>query len=339
MKPILRLTDTERKSLQQALREHAGVKVLHAVLLLLLSSLPPRLVADLLGLGLSTLYDRATRWACDGLASLGHRPRSGRPRRMEARHDQQVLTYAQTSPRKYGHTSQVWTSRMLSQTLRLRTGQLCSSETVRRHLHERKWSWKRPRVGPAQSPDPLAEQKLARLAEVKATLEPSAHLLYVDEADFHLLSPIRASWSPRGEQPIHATPGNNKRVYAFGAYDPAGKRFLYQVHLRKRCGEFKGFLQRLLAQVPGKLYLVVDNVRTHTAACIQDFVKVNADRLELLPIPSYSPQYNQPIERVWGTTKTRICGNDSSRDVSELLRKVRTGLASFQRLVKLGDTA
>ena len=146
MKPILRLTDTERKSLQQALREHAGVKVLHAVLLLLLSSLPPRLVADLLGLGLSTLYDRATRWACDGLASLGHRPRSGRPRRMEARHDQQVLTYAQTSPRKYGHTSQVWTSRMLSQTLRLRTGQLCSSETVRRHLHERKWSWKRPRA-------------------------------------------------------------------------------------------------------------------------------------------------------------------------------------------------
>jgi transposase len=339
MKPILRLSDTERQSLQKVLREHAGARVLHALILLLLSALEPRLVADLLGLGLSTLYDRMTRWNCYGISSLGHRPRSGRPRQMETRHDQHVLGYAAASPRQFGHRTSVWTSRLLSQTLRQRTGQLCSPETIRRHLHELKWSWKRPRHGPTQSPDPLTEQKLARLAEVKATLEPDAHLLYVDEADFHLLSPIRASWSPRGEQPVHATPGNNKRVYAFGAYDPAGKRFLYQVHLRKRCGEFKGFLKHLLKQVPGKIYLVLDNVRTHSAACIQTFVKGHSDRLELLFIPSYSPQYNQPIERVWGTTKTRICGNDSSRDVSELLRKVRTGLASFQRLVKLGDTA
>lgn len=124
---------------------------------------------------------------------------------------------------------------------------------------------------------------------------------------------------------------------AFGAYDSAGKRFLYEVHLRKRCREFKGFLQRLLRQVSGKLYLVLDKVRTHTFACIQAFVKAN----ETVWIYSRfrPPQYNQPIERVWGTTKTRICGNDSSRDVSELLRKVRTALAGFQRRVKLGDTA
>lgn len=119
MKPILRLTDTEHKSLQMVLREHAGVKVLHALLLLILSALPPKLVADLLRLGPSTLYVRTTRWACDGLVWLGHCPRSGWPRRMEAQHDQQqVLSYAQATPRKYGHACQVWTSRLLSQTLR-----------------------------------------------------------------------------------------------------------------------------------------------------------------------------------------------------------------------------
>ncbi len=104
------------------------------------------------------------------------------------------------------------------------TDRLCSPEIVRRHFHELKWSWKRPRVGSAQSTDLLAEQKLARLAEFKATLKSTAHLLYVDEADFHLLSPIRASWSLRGEPPVDATPGTNKRVYAFKAYDPASKQ-------------------------------------------------------------------------------------------------------------------
>lgn len=83
-------------------------------------------------------------------------------------------------------------------------------------------------------------------------------------------------------------------MYAFGAYDPAGKRFLYEVHLRKRCGEFKGFLQHLLQQISGKLYLVLDNVRTHTAACIQAFVKAHEDRLELLPIPS-RPNTTSPL--------------------------------------------
>ncbi|MGV3524224.1 MAG: transposase [Candidatus Sericytochromatia bacterium] len=59
----------------------------------------------------------------------------------------------------------------------------------------------------------------------------------------------------------------------------------------------------MLAQVSGKLYLVIGNVKTHIAACIQEFVKVHADHLELLPIPSYPSQYNQPIEGVWAPQK------------------------------------
>ncbi len=76
----------------------------------------PKLVTEIIGMGLSTLYARATR-------------------SMEAQQDQHVLTYTQTSPRKFGHASQVLSSRILSQTLRRQTGQLYSPETARRHLY------------------------------------------------------------------------------------------------------------------------------------------------------------------------------------------------------------
>lgn len=49
MKTILRLSDTECQSLQKVLHEHAGARVLHALILLILRAFEPRLVTDLMG--------------------------------------------------------------------------------------------------------------------------------------------------------------------------------------------------------------------------------------------------------------------------------------------------
>ncbi len=337
MNPILRLDETERKALQDVLR--ASPRVLHALTLLLLSVLPPYRVAELVGLALSTVYDRRKRWFCHGLASLGHQPRSGRPRRLTARLEARLLSTVTQSPRQWGFPTNLWTCQLLQKALQRRNGLRVSAETIRCHLHALKWSWKRPRHGPAHSDDPDTEPKLARLAEVQGIPADGHHVLYVDEADFRLLSPIRASWSPVGTQPVYTTPGNYQTLYAFGAYEPATRRFIYRVFHRKRCGEFQGFLEHLLKQFSGKLYLVLDNVRTHKAVKIQAFVEAHQDRLECVFLPTFSPQYNEPIERIWGTAKTRICGNECARDLVDLERRVRAGLTSLQQQLRTRQPA
>lgn len=340
MTTMIRLADTERKSLQKEIWNADGRKVLHAVILLLLSLLSPKDVAKLLGVGLSTLYDRRTKWLCHKMASLGHQPRSGRPREVEAHHDAKILDFLSKSPRKLGHSTNLWTCALLCKTLLRRTGLSCSVETIRRHLQTLEWRWKRPRHGPTEERDPEAAEKLARLEEAKTELKEGDHWLHVDESDFNLLSQIRACWMPKGTQSVFPTPGDNKRLYAFGSMEPATGRFLYEVHYRKRSREFIGFLKHLLKQYPtGKLFVVLDNVSSHKSASVQAFVEAQTKRLELLFLPTYSPQYNQPIERTWGTSKAWINGNDSCKDVSELRRKVFTGLARVQKHLRLANAS
>jgi transposase len=341
MSPIIRLADHERKALQKEIWNSDGKKVLHAMILLLLSILSPKVLADILGVGLSTFYDRKTKWLCHKLDSLGHAPRSGRPRDVEAHHDTKILDFLSKSPRKLGHSTNLWTCALLCKTLLRRTGLSCSVETIRRHLQELQWRWKRPRHGPAEGRDPEAAEKLARIeAAREAFAKGRDHWLHVDESDFHLLSQIRSCWAQKGTQPVFATPGNNQRHYAFGAIEPATGRFLYQVHYRKRSREFIGFLKHLLNQYPtGTLYLVLDNVSSHKSQAVQAFVTEHAERLKLLFIPSYSPQYNQPIERVWGTSKGWVNGNDSCRDVTELRRKMFTGFARFQKHLRMAHAS
>lgn len=202
------------------------------------------------------------------------------------------------------------------------------------------WRWKRPRHGPTQGRDPEAAEKLARIEAAKGAFQEGDHWLYVDESDFNLLSQIRACWTPKGQQRVFPSPGNNKRLYAFGAIEPTTGRFLYQVRYRKRSKEFAGFLQHLLKRYPsGKLYLILDNVSPHKAKRVQQFVAAHAERLVLLFVPTYSPQYNQPIERAWGTSKSWVNGNDSCKDLSELRRKMFTGFGKFQKHLKLAKAS
>lgn len=341
MKTIVHLNAKERKEIQADLRHHDGRKVLHAVILLLLSAFEPKLVADLLGCCLSNLYKRANRYACDGVNSFGHQKRSGRPTEWELKHDDCLKNLLSQSPRKLGYATGIWTCDLLSKALLKLTGWTFSKESVRKRAHFLDYRWKRPKQAPAKCDDPIKEEKLARIEVAKALVEqsPEHHILYVDGADFDLLNVIRASWSLKGKQAEYPTPGKNKKIFALGAYEPSSGRFLFKVSNRKRSLEFIEFLKQLLRQYTGKLHIVLDNVNTQKTPGVQKFVEENKDRLELLFTPIYSPQYNQPIERVWGTCRAWVNGNESCFNVSELRRKTMSGLRRQQTLLRMAKAS
>ena len=337
MKTIVHLNVTERKEIQNMLRSRDGQKVLHAISILLLASFSPKYVAQLLGFSLSYVYGRSSRYVMKGVESFGHSHRSGRPTEWQKSHDELLCLLVESSPREYGYATNLWTCKLLSKTLLKLLGHKFSSESVRLRLKHFGYCWKRPKHAPAQQPDPEREEKLAQieLAKIAIESEPNSHLLHVDGADFNLLSAIRASWSPKGKQALFPTPGKNQKIYALGSIEPKTKRFLFQVSYRKRSKEFIAFVQHLLKRYRGKLYLILDNVRTQKSASVQRFVEEHKERLKLLYIPLYSPQYNQPIERAWGTCRNWVNGNESCQDMSELRRKTISGLRRFQTITRL----
>ena len=72
-------------------------------------------------------------------------------------------------------------------------------------------------------------------------------------------------------------------------------------------GKFNGqsyieFLQQLLDNYDGKIFLIEDGAPYHHSKIVTEFKEKNSNRLSLTALPAYSPDYN-PIEKLWKNTK------------------------------------
>ena len=128
-------------------------------------------------------------------------------------------------------------------------------------------------------------------------------------------------------------PRPEQKIYAFGAYDPDKEKFIYSVRRRKRTREFIEFLYQILSSYSGKVYLIVDNWRVHFGKRAKAFCERHKERIELLPLPTYSPQFNK-IERLWGIAKDLTSCNYTCASVEELVRKAKSGLRMVQQALK-----
>jgi transposase len=65
---------------------------------------------------------------------------------------------------------------------------------------------------------------------------------------------------------------------------------------------FTEYLDRLIHDIRGKIFLVVDRVGYHTSKETREWVRRHENRIELFFLPSYSPDLN-PDEWVWKNVK------------------------------------
>jgi transposase len=79
---------------------------------------------------------------------------------------------------------------------------------------------------------------------------------------------------------------------------------------------FKAFLESVLARVPGKVVMVLDNSRVHRNAEIMKFVD-ETDRLEIVFLPAYAAELI-PIELLWAWVKGHWLANLVVLSVDEL---------------------
>src|SRR5262249_1334504 len=132
-----------------------------------------------------------------------------------------VDAQASQSPRCSGHPHACWSVGRLALFLAGRFHLRLLGASVRRVLHPMGWRWARPRLAPARTLDPQAEEQLAAMQQAReAVARGRGQLWYLEETDLHLLPVIRAMWmhGPRVRVP---PPGQNARHAFFGAVEAA----------------------------------------------------------------------------------------------------------------------
>lgn len=132
-------------------------------------------------------------------------------------------------------------------------------------------------------------------------------MIFVDEVGFSLKPSVTRTWAPCGETPLLTAKMNWSKLSTIGAITTTG-RFLQ--HTKE--GAIQGpdvvrFFRHILAHVPGKLTVLVDNARIHHTKALRAFVDAE-DRLEVEHFPPYSPELN-PIELVWAYLKRHVLAN------------------------------
>src|SRR4029079_8408337 len=112
----------------------------------------------------------------------------------------------------------------------------------------------------------------------------------------------------------------------FAALDVATGRVIGEVHRRHRSTEFRRFLDRIDAEVPGdmEVHLVVDNYGTHKTPLIHRWL-VRHPRFQLHFTPTYSSWINQ-VERWFAALTEKQLRRGSHRSTRALEHAIRVYL-------------
>ena len=156
-------------------------------------------------------------------------------------------------------------------------------------------------------------------------------LLFGDEASFAQWGALGYTWARVGQQPVVKTTGKRKAYTVFGLIELVSGRLFYQgIEGRFNGQSYIAFLTTVLEQTTEPLFLVQDGAPYHRAAPVTAFFDQHRDRLHVIRLPSYSPDYN-PIEFLWRATKRSATHNRYFPEFSDLAASAEDALASFAR--------
>jgi len=144
--------------------------------------------------------------------------------------------------------------------------------------------------------------------------------VFIDESGFMLIPPVRKTWAPRGQTPIHHCHQLHDRISVISGLSrsPITKRIglyysLYEDNITQL--ETRDFLRYLLKHLRGQVIVVWDNGPPHKGLKIREFLR-QYPRLHLEALPPYAPELN-PDEGVWSQTKTTLA-NGRPDNLAEL---------------------
>ncbi len=223
-------------------------------------------------------------------------------------------------------------------------------------------TWKRAKKK-VTSPDPLYTVKRQKVEQLKqkakigvlSSLDASdvdleqpikpAKLAYLDSTDLHLCPEVGNTYQSAGEQLKVETPGNHNPWYAlFGSLVYPSGEGIYTIHQLKRHQELQAHLQQLIdTETEVFWFVILDNASAHTTPALEQFLRDNRQRLELVFLPTYSPNLNL-IEKLWKLMRAQVTNNQPFADLAALSEAVvewfeKLSFAQFCSVMGVSDTS
>src|SRR5512139_307280 len=138
-------------------------------------------------------------------------------------------------------------------------------------------------------------------------------------------------YAPKGKTPIMRLNANRKSISMISSITNQGKVRFMVYKDAMNADLFIKFIRRLLKDTGRKVFLVVDNLRTHHSKPVKEWLAAHTDEIEVFYLPSYSPELN-PDEYLNCDMKAAVHSGLPARNEKDLKTKVVSHMRKLQKL-------
>jgi transposase len=158
----------------------------------------------------------------------------------------------------------------------------------------------------------------------------NAEIAWADETGCQNECNYLKGYAPRGQTPILPVGNHKLRINMISALTNQGKlRFMFYRESMNGKLLIK-FMRRLVKDSPRKVFLILDNLRSHHAKIVTQWLGEHKEEIEVFFLPSYCPEYN-PDEYLNGNLKKEMAKKGYSQTVDELESKARGTMKKLQK--------
>lgn len=226
----------------------------------------------------------------------------------------------------------LWTREAVARLIEREYGVTMSPTTVGRYLK----AWGMSAQKPVRRAYERNDEAIARwLAEeypaiAKDAKREKARIYWGDEMGLRSDHVSGTCFAPMGQTPVVRATGQRFGCNMISAITNRGALAFMVFEGKFQHPVFIEFLKRLLKQVKGKLYLIVDGHPVHKSAAAKRFVAEHKKRLRLILLPGYCPELN-PDELLNQDVKTNALGKSRPTNKAEMMAGVRSHLHRRQK--------
>lgn len=226
----------------------------------------------------------------------------------------------------------LWTRQAVRDLIERKTCKHLSLSSVGRYLRAWGFTAQRPvrRATERCEADVQAwinEEYPAIAARAKAE---KAEIQWADETGLSNQANYGKSFAPKGETPVIPRPAARFSQSMISSVTNQGKLRFMVYDGALNASIFLEFLKRLVKNALRKIFLIVDNLRVHSAKTVTTWVAANAEKIELFYLPPYAPDRN-PDEFLNNDLKQEMARRSTPRSKPAMKTQLTSYMRSLQK--------
>lgn len=264
------------------------------------------------------------------LKRRGRRPGGGRLSALQASRIRRTLI--DKMPDQLKLPFYLWTREAVARLIGREYGVTVSLTTVGRYLG----AWGMSPQKPVRRAYERNDEAIARWlgeeypALVKDAKREKATIYWGDEMGLRSDHVSGTCFAPLGQTPVVRATGQRFGCNMISAITNRGALAFMVFQGKFQNPVFIEFMRRMLKQVRGRIYFIVDGHPVHRSAAARKYVADHAKRLRLIRLPGYCPELN-PDELLNQDVKTNALGKSRPTHKAEMMAGVRRHLHRRQK--------